>query len=730
MGSLAVYRDGVLYLNAPELGGVVAIDTSGTPVPPTPESIWWVANFDTSGSVFSIANNNFLLNSTNEINDNYMVRLFTYAEPASYFYNRDGTLLKDLNASTRPVNVLRFIDSLLTFTSKDGKSMNLLHFRGGYNGFFRTPTINFTNASITPRIATTLSRTYTALFYSAFADTPASEPLQILDISDNIVAQIRTDVSGAASTRCDTALIITDQNGNYITNVSMRTRDLSDNNAGNSIIVRGINTFSDGSVILAGDFNTQQIVFYNAADVSMGQLTLPVRKTNGGNNNRDIFMASFDTNGSLRYYNYIRSTATLTNANEIDSSITVDNGDNAYIVGTIVNPRVGGSPPFDIIQIFARNTSSLTPSSNVVYDTSGFTFAGDPQNNCNFSSNNVFITKYDSSGDFQWFAPMGNSNDLSGDVSYQIRATNTGVVTSMLYSNNIGQPLFIYNGQTIAQKNTPGILFRQVPLLNTTLFNNVIIKYNSDGSGGWVKQIRGDIFPGSPTLTNLPIPIPIIVDSSSNIYNVACVRGSPSASNVVLFDIGAGGNTPISNTLGLNSGPQPFITSFTDNGTLRWYGLMKGLAGVGIRCFNTLTNSNNEFIMLCQQEDNNEFQIYNSSNTLIYNQTISITNIPQPHLAVYKIQSNGTAPGTTVKYIISNPTQINSNFNVRVNNGISVDISNNVYITGELNSISPAIGQTLDLINQDGATVATITKRSANQYEYFTVKIPASFTQE
>ena len=738
MGSLAVYRDGVLYLNAPELGGVIAVDASSTPIPPTPESIWWVTNFDTSGISLSIVNNNFILNSTNEINNNYMVRLFTYGEPASYFYNRDGTLLKDLNASTRPANLNRFIDSLLTFTNKDGKNMNLLHFKGGYNGFFRLPTFNFTLSSITPRIATTSSRTYTALFYNVFNDTPATTPLQILDISDNILAQIQTDVSGTASTRCDSALIITDQNGNYITNASMRTRDLSDNLANNSIIIRSINTFSDESVILAGDFATQQIVFYNAADVSMGQLTIPVRKTSGVIN-RDIFMAAFNTSGVLRYYNYIRSTNISSSINELNSSIAIDSANNAYLAGTISNT----STP-NLIQIFNKNTSSTTPSANIVYDTSGFRFGGDPTNNCNFQTNNVFITKYDYNGDFKWFAPIGNQLDASGDVSYQIRATNTGVVISMLYNSTMSttpagiRTMQIYDGQTIAQKNTPGNIFRRVDLSGTSLSNNIIIKYTFDGSGSWVKQVQGDVYLGgpitSPSITNIGTALPITIDSSSNIYTVSSYQGTASFPTVSIFDIinSAGNRNKISALTDVlpSSGSNPYIISFLDNGTLRWYAIMKARgAGGGTFPFNSLTTSTNELLVLCQQQSANDITIYNSSGSIL-SRSIDISNAGQPHLAVYKIQSDGTTPGTTIKYIISRPTQITSAFNVRVNNGITVDSSNNVYITAELDSTSPAIGQTLDLINQDGATVATITKRSAKRYEYFTVKIPASFTQE
>jgi hypothetical protein len=517
----------------------------------------------------------------------------------------------------------------------------------------------------------------------------------------------------------------------------MRTRDLSDNTI-NNIAVRAINTFSDESVILSGDFSTQQIVFYNAADVSMGQLTIPVRKTSGVIN-RDIFMAAFNTSGVLRYYNYIRSTNISSAINELNSSIAIDSANNAYLAGTILN----ASTP-NLIQIFNKNTSSTTPSANIVYDTSGFSFGGDPNNNCNFQTNNVFITKYDYNGDFKWFAPIGNQLDLSGDVSYQIKATNTGVVISMLYNGTMSsspagiRTMSIYDGQTIAQKNTPGNVFRRVDLSGTSLSNNIIIKYAFDGSGSWVKQIQGDVYLGGPitasSITNIGTALPITIDSSSNIYTVSSYQGSASFPTVSIFDItnSTGSRNKISAPTDVepSSGSNPYIISFLDDGTLRWYAIMKGRgAGSGTFPFNSLTTSTNELLVLCQQQSINDLAIYNSSGA-ISTRTIDISNAGQPHLAVYKIQSNGTIPGTTIKYIISRPTQITSAFNVRVNNGISVDSSNNVYITAELDSVSPAIGQTLDLINQDGATVATITKRSSNRYEYFTVKIPASFTQE
>ena len=718
MGSLAIYRDGVLYLAPPTLS---IVDTSGAPIPPTPESIWWVTNFTTPTDGFNINGSNITINSTNETNNLYTIRLFTYLNKATYLYNRDGTLLKDLSASTFGTT----LESLLTFTTNDGNTMKLLHFRGARNGIYNMQTPNFTRSSMTPRIALSANRIYSVLFYNRQNTDISSSTLQILDISDNVLDQITSNVLGsAASTRFDTALIITDQNGNYITNASMRTTDLSDNNAGNSIAVRGINTFSDGSVIVAGDFSTQQIVFYNAADVSMGQLTIPVRKTNGQNNNRDIFMAAFRTDGTLRYYNYIRSTNINPGQNEFDSSIAIDSANNAYIVGTFINAGT------DRMQFFAKNTS-LTPLTDVVYDTSGFQFAGNPANNCNFSTNMVFVSKYDYSGDFQWFAPIGTNNtDLSGDVSYLTRTTSTGVVLSMLYASTPGSAsstLNIYNGKTVAQGNTPGVIFRFVPLLATTLYNNLIIKYDFNGNGVWVKQIRGDVFYGS--IGGIQTSIPLVVDGSNNIYNVCSIQG-----NASLWDIGSSGNSQINNTLSLGGGSNPYIISLSDSGNLNWYAtIIKGPTSPETYAYWSRVTTNNELLVLFKATGGFTLNIYNSTNVLISTQVINFSANGPNNLLLLKISSDGNSV-SYIKSVLTAP--LDPNF-VNINNGISLDSSNNVYITGELqingtllNPPIPAIGQTMDLVNQDGNTVATVTKRSANQYEYFTVKIPASFTQE
>lgn len=721
MGSLAIYRDGVLYLSPPALP---IVDTSGGPTPPPSESIWWVTNFQTIPlSGFQVNGNNFLINSTNENNTNYMVRLYTYNNQASYFYNRDGTLLKDLNVSTTG----GLPESLITFISKDGKSMNLLHMKGAFNGVYNSGTPNFTSASITPRIAVSGNRTYTALFYHTRNNISATNKLQILDISDTLLGQISNDVSGALTTRFDSALIITDQNGNYITNASMRTRDLSDNLANNSIAVRGINTFSDGSVIVAGDFSTQQIVFYNAADVSMGQLTIPVRKTSGANNNRDIFIASFDTNGALRYYNYIRSTNINPGQNEFDSSIAIDSANNAYIVGTFINAGT------DLMQFFAKNTS-LTPLTDVVYDTSGFQFATDPTNNCNFSTNMVFLSKYDYSGNFQWFAPMGTNNtDLSGDVSYLTKTTSTGIVLSMLYASATGSPsstLNIYNGKTVAQRNTPGVIFRFVPLLGTTLYNNIIIKYDFNGNGVWAKQIRGDIFYGS--IGNIQTSIPLVVDGSNNIYNVCSIQG-----NASLWDIGSSSNTQINNNINLGGGSNPYIISLSDSGNLNWYAtIIKGSDAPGTYAYWSRVTTNNELLVLFKATGVLALNIYDSmGNSISGNIIIDFGANGPNNLLLLKI----SADGNTYKYIKSqmptSPIDLRPS-SVSVNNGISVDSDNNVYITGEFEvhvtgaPDVPEIGQSFNFLNQDDNIVATMTKRSANRYEYFTVKIPASFTQE
>ena len=719
MGGLTVYRDGVLYLQSPALG-----ETMETPE--VPQSIWWSVNFSTGTAGLQNISLNRAILSTNETNNDYIVRYFTFGSTNTKLYNRDGTLVKNMSPSW----ISYLAQTIISFIRKDGTTIKTYNFRNLNNRMDYLNTINFTNASIMPRIATTSNRVYSVLpvgyLNTALVSPPPNGPkLEILDDSNSVIANITTDVSGGNANRFDSALLIYSAAGDYITNVSMRTRDLSDNNA-NSIAIRGLNTFSDGSVILCGDFNTQQIVFFNAADVSMGQLTLPIRKTAGTNNNRDIFMAAFDTGGALRYYNYIRSTNQNVGQNEIDTAITIDTADNVYIIGSYINsfiPPAGTS----LMQFFAKNKSSTSLSSNILYDTSGYTFNGDLNNTCNFSTANLFITKYNYNGDFQWFTPMGtNTTDLSGDVSYDIKTTSNGIILSILYAGTPGSPsgtLLLYQGKTSAQRDTSGVVFRSVPLSNTSLYNNVIMKYNFDGTGSWVKSISGDIHFGNQTANVHPIKI--VVDSSNNIYNICSLQGSVQFPNARVLNIGVGSSvTPLGATFFPSSGSNPFITSFDNSGNLLWNGIINTTGpGGSTYCYNALSTSTNSLILLCNSFSNTTFSIYNSSSSLISSQAITLTNTGSPYLLIYKVLSNGSS----LEYILSDSTTA---LNIRVNNGISIDSNDNIYVTGELFSSAPSIGQTMNLRNQSGNIVATITKRDTTTYEYFTVKIPASFTQE
>jgi hypothetical protein len=379
------------------------------------------------------------------------------------------------------------------------------------------------------------------------------------------------------------------------------------------------------------------------------------------------------------------------------------------------------------MQFFAKNKSSTSLSSNILYDTSGYTFNGDLNNTCNFSTANLFITKYNYNGDFQWFTPMGtNTTDLSGDVSYDIKTTSNGIILSILYAGTPSSPsgtLLLYQGKTSAQRDTSGVVFRSVPLSNTSLYNNVIMKYNFDGTGSWVKSISGDIHFGNQTANVHPIKI--VVDSSNNIYNICSLQGSVQFPNARVLNIGVGSSvTPLGATFSPSSGSNPFITSFDNSGNLLWNGIINTTSpGGSTYCYNALSTSTNSLILLCNSFSNTTFSIYNSSSSLISSQAITLTNTGSPYLLIYKVLSNGSS----LEYILSDSTTA---LNIRVNNGISIDSNDNIYVTGELFSSAPSIGQTMNLRNQSGNIVATITKRDTTTYEYFTVKIPASFTQE
>lgn len=228
----------------------------------------------------------------------------------------------------------------------------------------------------------------------------------------------------------------------------------------------------------------------------------------------DIFIAKIDTNGSFAWIDRIGNTAT-----DVGLGIAAYSSGHLYLTG------------------YFQGTVDFDPGP-------------DPANVYNMTSNNstedVFVTKLDTDGNFVWARRLGgNSQDwgqaVSVDGSGNIYAT--GWFNTSAYFEAEATPVLTSNGSS----------------------DVFIAKLDSSGSLTWAKQIGGG---------NADAAYAIAVDASGNIYTTGSFQGTD-----VDFDPN-GGTYPLSSTPGLLPPNNPsidiFISKLDNGGNFIW---AKGIGG-------------------------------------------------------------------------------------------------------------------------------------------------------
>jgi hypothetical protein len=385
------------------------------------------------------------------------------------------------------------------FLKNDGSLANVYSYKNVYNNIITISSGGtFLSLNVSPsRIAKSLSRIYHGTIYSNNNSLINGSQMIIYDKNNGEVARINNDISG---NRSDTALIYYDENSNYLLNRSLRTSTSSDIGSDNNILIKHLNTFSDNSVIIGGEFNTNEIRIYNESNVQLGLIQSPIVKTTIRPN--DNFFVKFDSAGNLLHYNYLRiSNPTLNSfANCRISYINTDTSDNYYVVGSFAPQTTG------LFQIYDVNSTST-----VLYDTSGYqanlnTPSGNNLYNSSTNSAHNYIIKYNSSGQFQWFAPTYNNiNDGHPDMPYYVGSVGSNILAVYYCGSSLGpgQLMRIYHGKTATQRDTSGVLYASVDLSNNTqtpTTNQIIVNYDSSGQVQWVKSFEG--FYIAPILSN------------------------------------------------------------------------------------------------------------------------------------------------------------------------------------------------------------------------------------
>jgi len=179
----------------------------------------------------------------------------------------------------------------------------------------------------------------------------------------------------------------------------------------------GVSTDLSGNVYVTGYFNSPTITF--------GSYTL----TNAGGN--DIFIAKYDSSGNVKWAESVGN-----NGDDEALSIATDTLANVYITGGFSSPLV--------------------------------TFGSYTLNNT--GSWDVFLTKYDSSGNVLWAKSVGGNNNSAG---YYVATDplDNAYLTGYYYSSSITFGLYT--------------------LFNTGGYDAFLAKFSSSGNVQWAKNIGG-----------------------------------------------------------------------------------------------------------------------------------------------------------------------------------------------------------------------------------------------
>ena len=227
---------------------------------------------------------------------------------------------------------------------------------------------------------------------------------------------------------------------------------------------------------------------------------------NGDGNWAFVFVVKYDPNGNALWATNLG----LTDIGLAASAIAVDATGNSYVAGSAPDPLAGGSLikvwklDADGGVLWARQPTGVYVggATGIAVDASGSSYvvgtfgggrvtfgAGEPNEtslaDVNGSSGEMFLAKYDSSGNLAWAT---QTPDVPGSV-----AIGTGVALDRLANAYVvGYGATLFDGPT------------------TTLHDAFIAKYDTVGQLVWTRSIAGN---GSPAVANA-----VAVNSAGNAY--------------------------------------------------------------------------------------------------------------------------------------------------------------------------------------------------------------------
>lgn len=357
--------------------------------------------------------------------------------------------------------------------------------------------------------------------------------------------------------------------------------------------------------------------------------------------------------GQVPSWSWVK-TAGSSNYNESAVSMTTDNVGNIIVVGqfggtpvtfgttTLNNVNSNGSNDIFIVKydstgnvIWAKSAGGMgadVPSSIKTDAIGNIIVVGSFEETVVFGStilyskgiNDVFIVKYDSSGNVIWANSAGS--------------TNTDQASSMYidYSGSIAVVGWYYGGN---------IVFGSDTLINNTSssYNMFVAKYDSNGNALWARQAA------STSKANT-----VCVDNIGNIY----VAGNFKDNSIVF-----GSDTLINIA---TSYPEIFIVKYNYNGVVEWSKSFKGI-------YDDYATS-----VICDNNQNIYLAGYFGSPTILLD-SITLTSNGDHDIFLIKLNSNGN--------ILS--SRLDGGTSYDQTNSISIDVTGNIYLAGYFGSSLP-----------------------------------------
>jgi hypothetical protein len=300
------------------------------------------------------------------------------------------------------------------------------------------------------------------------------------------------------------------------------------------------------------------------------------------------------------------------------------------------------------------------------------------------------IVKYNSSGVVQWATYVTESTP----INLAIDSSNNVYITGQY--NNTSGTVTLQDATATGQTNS------SISLPQSIGSDSFLVKYSSSGIVQWATSIKG---------SGTDISYALAVDSSNNVYFSGYY--SNTSGTLTLQDATATGQTNSAISLPQTTGSDAFLVKYSSSGIVQWATSIKG-SSFDIGYALAVDSSNNVYFSGYYSNTSGTLTLQDATATGQTNSAISLPQTTGSDAFLVKYSSSGIVQwATNIKGSGSD-----------IGYALTVDSSNNVYITGQYNNASGTV--TLQDATATGQTNSAISLPQCSTVDAFLVKYSSS----